>query len=262
MVLGILLPIAFGVGVWAGMFPLAPKRAPPPVASVAPKKAEPAPSAAPPETLTDEAAAGDYKALDELKAKKPEDRTVEETLALARGRSGNKSRALEGFAKEIAKSADLLKDKDQLQRLREFLMDRETATQAAGVIVGLPGALGPDLLFEAASNPKAKGETAELTEDLLATKEVRDKASPALKVALDLRRAEQCEDFKALLVPVRDDGDRRSLLTLNKLFKKRGCGTSGADDCYACIRPLDKDKEAVSLGVAIKAAEKRHAPKL
>jgi hypothetical protein len=262
MMLGITLPIALGIGVLIGMLVFGSHAAPAPTAASAPPpSAEPAPSAAPPMTLTERAASGDYKALDELKQKTADARTPEETIALARGRSHNKGAALEGFAKEIKKNPDLLKNHDQLQRLRDFLADRETANQAAEVIVDLPGTTGPDLLFEATSS-KNQRDTAQLAEDLLASKGVREKASPALAVTLDLQRAKECDEFKNLLPKVGEQGDRRALPALIKLANKRGCGDSGKDDCYACIRDLDKDKKAVDLGDAITAAKRRAPPKL
>jgi len=262
MVLGITLPAAVGAGILLGMYVLAPKHpAPQPVASVVKREAPPPPSASAPLTAVDKAAVGDFQALDLLKAKSPEQRTPEEVLALARGRTHNKAAALDGFATEIKKDADLLKKPDQLQRLRDFLADRETATQAAEVVISLPGTLGPDLLYETMSG-KTKSETAQLAEDLLATKAVREKATPAVLVAVDLKRAESCDAAKDLLSRVAEQGDRRMLPLLGKLVSKRGCGPAKLDDCYECLRPLDKDKDAMNLGKAIKAASKRPAPKL
>src|SRR5882724_9761427 len=123
MVLGFTLPLAVGLGVLIGMLTFGQRGTPPPAAaaSATKPKPEPAPSAEVPQTLVDRAAVGDYKALDELKARAPDARSAEETLALARGRSHNKAAALDGFAKEMKKNPDLLKTKDQLQRLRDFL---------------------------------------------------------------------------------------------------------------------------------------------
>ena len=262
MVLGITLPIALGAGVAIGMVlfgshPAAPVTS---VASAPRPSVEPAPSAAPPSTLVERAASGDYKALDELKEKPAGSRSAAETLALAEGRSHNKGAALDGFTKEIKKNPDLLKDHEQLQRLREFLADRETTNQAAGVLVDLPGSIGPDLLFEATSSKNAR-DTAQLAQDLLAAKEVREKASPALAVTLDLDGASECETFKDLLPKVAEQGDRRALPALIKLANKRGCGDDKKDDCYACLRDLDKDKKAVDLGDAITAVKRRAPPK-
>lgn len=262
MVLGVTLPAAVGAGILVGMYVLAPKHAAPaPVVSVVKHEAPPPPSASAPVTVVDKAAIGDFQALDQLKGKSPEQRTPEETLALARGRTHNKAAALEGFATEIKKDGDLLKKPDQLQRLRDFLADRETATQAAEVVIGLPGTLGPDLLYETTTG-KTKSETGQLAEDLLATKAVREKASPAVLVAVDLKRSESCDAAKELLPRIAEQGDRRMLPLLGKLVSKRGCGPAKLDDCYECLRPLDKEKDAMNLGKAIKAASKRPAPKL
>src|SRR5262249_7465252 len=99
--------------------------------------------------------------------------------------------------------------------------------------------LGPDLLYEVVASPKGRTETAQLAEDLLAAKEVRDKASPALALTLDLRAAQQCEDYKALLPRAAEVGDRRAIPTLAKLTSKKGCGDTKRDDCFECLRPLE-----------------------
>ena len=261
MVLGITLPLALGLGIVIGMLTFGQRAAPPaPVASASKPKAEPVPSASAPVTLVDRAVSGDYKALDELKERAPATRSAEETLALARGRSHNKSAALEGFEKEIKKNPDLLKNHEQVQRLRDFLADRETANLAASVMVGLPGTIGPDLLYEAVGG-KGPRETAQLAEELLASKEVREKASPALGAALELGRAKECEEFKTLLPKVAEVGDRRTIPALIKLANKHGCGDSKRDDCYACLRDLDKDKKAIDLGDAITAVKRKAPPK-
>jgi hypothetical protein len=259
LVLGVTLPLATAAGIGIGMLLFGAKPAPPPPA---PKCAPaPAPSAKEPETAVERATLGDFKALDELKAKPPEARSVDETLALARGRSGNKARALEGFAAELRKNSDILKDKDPLDRLREFLANRETTNQAAEVVAKLPGPLGPDLLYDAMTAVKQPNETTALAEELLASKELRDRASPALLVALDLRKAKECDAAKALLPRAAEAGDRRSIPLLIKLANKRGCGDDKRDDCWECLRDLDKDKAAIDLGDAVTAAKKRAGPK-
>jgi hypothetical protein len=266
VILAIALPFAVGLGVWLGVSFFGPagasSPAPVPSASAAPE-AEPSaavPKEEAPKTLVDRAAAGDYKAIDELAAKPVEQRTVEETLALARGRSGNNSRALVGFATEIKKKPELLNEQDPRDRLREFFMSPQTTNQAAAVIAGLPGALGPDMFYDVVTKTKQKTDVSQLAEDLLASPEVRQKASPALQLALDLRGSTECEDFKALLAKVHEQGDKRSVPYLLKLGNKRGCGPTKRDDCYACIRDLEKDKEAIDLGKAIMAARKRAGP--
>lgn len=253
------LGVVIGANVFKGPHTAAAAAVPSAAKSAAPAMSA---SAAPtPVTLTERATSGDYKALDELKGKSAKDRTAEETLALARGRSGNKGRALEGLGKEIQKNPALLQDKAQVQRLKDFLNDRETTNQAATLLVQAPGEIGADLLFDAATHSKANPETVQLAEDLLASKEVRSKASPALLIALDLGNATECEQFKTLLPTAAEKGDRRAVPSLIKLTNKRGCGDNKLRDCYECLRPLDRDKKAPNLGAALREAGKRVPPK-
>lgn len=46
------------------------------------------------------------------------------------------------------------------------------------------------------------------------------------------------------------------------ILYKRLHGPAKTEDCYECLRPLDKEKDAMNLGKAIKAASKRPPPKL
>jgi hypothetical protein len=261
MVLGFTLPLALGAGVLLGNYLFGGKSTAKPVPVVCPK-CEPCPAPPVPTTLAEKAVAGDYKAIDELKAKPAAERTATETLALAQGRTHNRSLALQSFGGDIKKDPDVLKNKDQFARFKEFLNDRETTTQAAGILVELPGTLGPDLFYDIVATPKGRAETAQLAEDLLAAKEVREKASPALALTLDMRQATECEQFKTLLPRAAEVGDRRAIPMLAKLTNKKGCGDTKRDDCYECLRPLEKDKEAIDLTDAIKAAQHRLPPKL
>lgn len=262
LILGVSLPLSMAAGIGIGLAVFGKEASPAPAASAICPPPPPAPSAKEPETIVEKAEAGDFQALDALKAKVADTRTPAETLALARGRSGNKSRALEGFAAEIRKKPELLSEKDPRDRLREFFTSRETTNQAAGVIVEQAGTLGPDLLYDVVASTKVRNETVELALELLATKELRAKASPALLVALDLRKATLCEEFKDLLPRAAETGDRRSIPLLLKLSNKRGCGEKKLDDCWECLRELEKDKEAIDLGDAVSGARKRQAPKL
>jgi hypothetical protein len=221
-----------------------------------------APSASAPPTLLERAAAGDYKKQDTLNERAPSDRSAEETIALHTGRSKNKSLALEGFAAEIQKKADLLKEKEQLERLKDFFYDRETTNQAASVIVALPGNFAADLLYELWTGKKGRDESTILAEELVYSKDVRENASAELKTALDLRDVEECEQAKQLVQAANDHGDRRSVHLLAKFNNKWGCGPKKRDDCWECLRKLDDEKGAATIIDAIRSANKRAAPRL
>ena len=80
------------------------------------------------------------------------------------------------------------------------------------------------------------------------SKDLRKQASPALGVALELRTVNKdtpCANTKKLVQRAEKDGDVRSLHLLGRLGNKRGCGSSGREDCYACLRKPDVLKDAI-----------------
>jgi hypothetical protein len=85
--------------------------------------------------------------------------------------------------------------------------------------------------------------------------DLRPKASPALAVALELRTAESCEQYRAILPEALKVGDRRAVHLLTKLNAKRGCGPKKNEDCFACLRAA-KDE----LSATVNAVKSRHAP--
>ncbi len=100
-----------------------------------------------------------------------------------------------------------------------------------------------------------RSDSTDLARALVYSADVRSKASPALAVALELRVAESCQQYKAILPQALKDGDRRSAHLLTKLNGKHGCGPKKNDDCYACLRePSDELKATVN------AAKSRRAP--
>lgn len=264
MILGVTVPLAVGAGIWIGksLFstsaPIAAKSASLP-APPAPSATEAEPK---PQTPIEKARAGDFDAIEALEQKDPSDRSAEETLAIAEGRSKNKHLALLGFKKKIEEDPSVLHDHDQLLRLRDFIEDRETTNEAAAIAAGLEDPLGPDLLYDVWVGVKERNETTELAEQLVYSSTVRKHASPALAVALDLRETDDCEQLTEILPRAHEQGDRRSLHLLGKLLKKHGCGPDKRDDCYACLRPLEDDDDAISIVDAIREVRTRPAPRM
>jgi hypothetical protein len=70
-------------------------------------------------------------------------------------------------------------------------------------------------------------------------------ASEALAVALDLRKAETCEERAKLVERAVEFGDRRSLHLLGKLNVRRGCGPTKREDCNACLGDRKRLAEAI-----------------
>lgn len=210
----------------------------------------------------DQVAEGSPSAMEAISARAPEDRKLAETVALAKGHRVIKRRELEQYKAKLLEQPDLLKNRNELRQLRQYVDDREIAVEALSVIADLPGPIGPDLLYDLwIGNPK-RTETTMLAQELVYSEEVRAKASPALAVALDLRAAKSCESVVDLLPRALQYADKRASSSLKKLLIRRGCGKKRVEDCYPCLRPLDHDKKAVNVLQALIRSRTRRPPVL
>ncbi|RYZ09744.1 MAG: hypothetical protein EOO73_02360 [Myxococcales bacterium] len=234
---------------------LAVLTAPAPVQKPAPVAA--APPAAAMATVTQPPAekAPTLPTLAELQAKPAGSLSAAELVRLAEGKRAERARELEELRQKVAQSPPLLADKAVQAELLQASRDSQTAPQALLAFAGAGTPLGADLLYEAWTGTPARTDGTELSRALLYSADVRPKASPALTVALDLRAAETCEQYKAALPNALKDGDKRSLNPLAKLVSRRGCGPKKAADCYACLR--DEQDE---LTATINAVKSRRPP--
>lgn len=212
----------------------------------APGAATPAPGAtAAPET------APPGHSLAELESKPVESLTPTELVELAEGRTAKRVDAARALRERMRQNPGLVQDKPTQTELLRLANDTATAPTALGTMALGAGPLSADLLYEAWTGTTSKNDATELARSLVYSKDVRSRASGALAVALDLRDADKCEDFKAILPRALKDGDRRSLHLLTKLVVKRGCGAKKTEDCYACLR--DDPQELVAIMNAVKA---------
>jgi hypothetical protein len=149
----------------------------------------------------------------------------------------------------------LLLDKDTLKRIREWAKDPGTAIQLFEVLASIEGDVGPDIIYMLSRRWDIRDkDTKQLAEDILYSKDVRPKASPALSVVLDLRAAEECKDVPKLLAKVKLQGDKRADKALGRFHSKLGCGDNKRLDCWPCLRGDDLLKDAGA------AARKRKPP--
>jgi hypothetical protein len=188
-----------------------------------------------------------------LNAKAPESRTAAEALALAQLAAENKRASAARFNRELAQNPSLLQKKGTMSELRKLVADPLTAQPTLATVADLPGALGPDVLYELWTSTPSKTEATELARALLSTEDVRKKTSDALAVALHLRSVEVCADLGLLLERARQVGDRRSLSALAKWKRKRTCSSASQRDC--CSNERAKDVDAT-----IAAVKARRAP--
>jgi hypothetical protein len=233
---------------------------------VASRKSEPPPQTAapqassvevkkPPPTDLELAAQGDPRAVDALEKTEPVNRSIEQALALSQGRAAEKKLALSHLRSTIEKQGGT-PDAEATTRLVQFARDVDTAREVIGMFAALPGPLGPDLLYQFATDKKVPSELAKLADQLLLNKQVRPKASPALAMLLDLRDATTCEARRELLEKAPETGDRRMLGLVVSLVKKTGCGDTKRDDCNPCLR----DDNSKVLRSALGKVQVRKAP--
>ena len=205
-------------------------------------------------SLVERAEQGDPNAIEQIDRRPDSKRTVRETLAWARGRSARKHQRLEALEKKLRSDLPLSADRETLGKLRPFTKDSETSTEALAIIASLETPMAADLLYDVWVGTRGKTEATELAQRLLSTKQVRDSASEALAVALDLRAATSCEQVAEILPRAKEHGDKRSLMLLGKLNYRYGCGRRGGQDCYPCLRGSSAINDAIA------AVRRRPAP--
>ncbi len=189
-----------------------------------------------------------------IEAKAAGERTVDEVLSLARSQRAARAGELEQLSAKL--QGPEAEHPAVWKALRDFVYDSATSVEALGVAARVSSPAGADFLYRLWSSSARKTPVTELTDSLLSTKEVHGRASPALRLVLDLRQAKSCEDYLPLLDRAIESGDRRALPSLGKLMAKQGCGPNKRDDCFACLREGDKLKDA------LKALRSRPGPRM
>jgi hypothetical protein len=191
------------------------------------------------EALRARALRGDWGATEALAAREDGDRTAEDWLALGHSffLNGKNELTFRTYNNAVALDANLSSSPILLRDLRKLADSPEFGERALEFAATLSGATGPDLLFDVwAGTPHRTKETI-LARALLSRTDIKGRQSPALKLAIALRRAKECEDFLALLERAAAHADSRALRPLERLQGDRGCGRRFEDDCYPCLRP-------------------------
>jgi hypothetical protein len=194
-------------------------------------------------------------ALAQLQGKAPETLSSSELLQLAEGRVEQERAAAHALRLKLEGAPALGKDKASQTELLRLAADPDTSREALAAMAGLEAPLAADLLYEVWTGTAVRNDTTELARTLVYSTDVRPKASPALGVALELRLAETCEQYRTALPKALKDGDRRSLHLLSKLVNKRGCGPKKTEDCFACLR-----EQPDELVATINAVKSRRPP--
>jgi hypothetical protein len=180
-------------------------------------------------------------------------------MILARGTAslGRWEESVGAYQAILSLRRDLRSDKGLLRDL----LDASQNPRAFRIVLNLAetvlGKHGVDLIWamwdEARLVPDRKEDTEKLAKKLVI---LAQRASPALRVAIDLTFATKCERLLGTLGRAATDADSRSSERLAALAAKTGCGDAQRDDCFPCLR------DSPLLELATAQAEKTKAPAL
>jgi eukaryotic-like serine/threonine-protein kinase len=203
---------------------------------------------------------GDEAALAELSARPEPMRAANEWLALGRGyaKLAQLSLSLSAYEKGVSAKPELGRDPKLLSDVRRAVLDAQTSEAALKFAASGLGASGVDVVYDVWDTSRAvpnRAALAKLARAQLDDDAVRAKASPALRLVLELGKAQKegCNGVKRWLVRAASDADARVLPALKRFDDRRGCGFLGLSDCYSCLR-AGKDLSAVATGAAARPA--------
>ena len=162
--------------------------------------------------------------------------------------------AMRAIAKLAELDPDAGRDPEIAQAIVAALQSNEEAAQAATRLLEKElGEAGVELLYDLTLKQTGARWKLGLNQSL-AKPEVLARATPALRVALELRAAKRCEAKRDLLPRAQSEGDGRALSQLKSLVPAKGCGILGSKDCWPCLR------KSPALAEAIAALEARTQP--
>jgi serine/threonine-protein kinase len=195
------------------------------------------------EQLIARAETGDQTALAELTARPEKTRTLGEWRALGHGyaKLGQFSASLSAYQSGVAAAPELLKDPKLLADVHLAALDTQSSDAALKLAASALGAAGADILYDVWESSKSVPSRAALSKQARAYLDddaERAKASPALRVLLELGKAQKdgCASVKRWLGRAAAEGDARVLPALKRFDDHRGCGFLGLADCYGCLR--------------------------
>jgi hypothetical protein len=244
----------FGSGIGAGIMLLQPDRGSRSLQAQTVQSLKEAPAKRP-VTLEERAEAGDGDALFKITNMAPSERSSRLTLALERGYQAQKQNEFKEFQKSLQTPPGLAQP-NLTNRFLGYATSPETMLAAFADLLAWPGSAGPEVLYAVWEKAPGGSRAASLAQQLLHSEDQRNKATPALRTALDLRSATSCEDYQSVLPAVQRDGDQRCSATLRALKHRDGCGDDGQQDCFACLR------DTAQLDDALTAIEGRVPPQL
>ncbi len=195
-------------------------------------------------------------AIEALAKEQPAEGRVLVALARARSKAGKFEEAVQAVSDALAIDPKL----NENPRIAGVLFRCAQAPNASSatfrLLEGPMGTRGADIIYDLANTKAVRPNVKSAAEKLLRSKDFLRTASPALEVAVALRRATECKSYDRLLEQAKNVGDARSLEFLKPLRNKTGCGSTKKDDCYACLRGNDLLEQTISTIEKRSAAQK------
>jgi serine/threonine-protein kinase len=183
------------------------------------------------------------KALEALAVRFPEDKRVAHELVRALAAAGDPAEAMRVYGRLLKLDSEAADDTELQGYLIAALEGPPAASAAAmALLEGPMGEQGIDLLLE---NANRAGPAKAKINQALAKPSVREHASSAAKVVLDLREAGTCEAKHSLLPAATKNGDKRALVIL-KAIPTGKCGFFGLNECNPCLRKDNQLRDAIS----------------
>lgn len=228
-----------------------------PVSSAEPRRpAAPAPRDAVPADEFAAASAGGVLALEALAVKYPKDPAIFRALMLRHAIPPPYHAAALSAAKRLLELDPGAAADGDVQRVVSSAVTgpAEAATAALDLMASSMGRHGADLLYDIATGSSAVKDQAM---QRLGEAKVLERATPALRIAYELRAATTCKARQALLERAAEDGDQRAADVLESLIatKPRGCGFLGLSRCPGQCASIAKE-----IKEALKAIEARVGP--
>ncbi len=158
----------------------------------------------------------------------------------------------------MSAAPDLVNDSQLLTDVRVAAVDAQASDAALKFAASALGAPGADVLYDVWESSKAIPSRAALAKQARAYLDddaERAKATPALRLLLELGKAQKdgCASVKRWLGRAQTEGDARVIPALKRFDDRRGCGFLGLGDCYGCLR-AGKDLAVTADSVAARPA--------
>jgi serine/threonine-protein kinase len=171
------------------------------------------PTPTPPQAAPAEIASAVVAGVGELRrlaAKYPKDAHVQLALAKALRKSGQFGQVVDAVVRALALNPKMVDDGEIATLLWQAVQKRESRQKAFSLLRGPMGAKGADIAYDLVTTSGIQDSVKNQADKLLTGKAFDAAASDALKVAVALRTADDCEAQKALLPRARAQGDSRS----------------------------------------------------